>query len=150
MFVTRYNPNRNMREFRRGFNLLNSMLDDYSLNNEVSGFDSDFSPAINSREGEFAYHIEVDLPGIKKEDINISIEDSKLTISGKRNLKDEVKEENYYKVESSFGSFSRSFSVPEEADIENIHAESEDGVLEVIIPKLEKASVDKVKKITIK
>ncbi len=149
MLVTRYNPNTQVREFRRGFDLLNSMLNDMTEKNH-SALTDDFSPAINTREGEFAYHIEVDLPGMKKEDINIQIEDSTLVISGERKVKDEIKEDNYYKIESSFGSFSRSFTLPEEADIENIHAESEDGVLEVIVPKLESAKVDKVKKIDIK
>jgi len=73
-----------------------------------------------------------------------------LIISGERKIKDEIKEENYYKIESRYGSFSRSFSLPEEADIENIHAESNDGVLEIVVPKLESAKVDKVKKISIK
>lgn len=150
MFVTRYNPSRNMREFRRGFDLLNSMLDDYIPASKENGFGTEFTPSINTREGEFAYHVEVDLPGIKKEDITISVEENKLVISGERKHKEEIKEENYYKVESSFGSFSRSFSLPEEADIENIHAESQDGVLEIVVPKLEKAKVDKVKKIAIK
>ncbi len=150
MFVTRYNPNRNMRDFKRGFDLLNSMLDDYMPVSKENRFGAAFTPAINTREGEFAYHVEVDLPGIKKEDITISVEENKLIISGERKLKEEIKEENYYKVESSFGSFLRSFSLPEGVDIENIHAENQDGVLEVIVPKLEKALVDKVKKITIK
>lgn len=150
MFVTRYNPNKNMREFRKGFDLLNSMLDDYMPTGKKNSFSADFIPAINTREGEFAYHVEVDLPGIKKEDITISVEENKLIISGERKLKDEIKEEHYYKVESSFGSFSRSFSLPEDLDIESIHAESLDGVLEVVVPKLEKATVDKVKNITIK
>jgi HSP20 family protein len=149
MLVTRYNPNIRMREFRRGFDLLNSMLDELNVGSE-SEFKHDFSPAINTREGEYAYHIEVDLPGMKKEDINIQVEDNTLVISGERKMKEEMKEENYYKIESSFGSFSRSFSLPEEADVENIHAESTDGVLEVVIPKLESAKVDKVKKISIK
>jgi len=149
MLVTRYNPNTQVREFRKGFDLLNSMLNDMTEQNHSRLID-DFSPAINTREGEFAYHIEVDLPGMKKEDINIQVEDSTLIISGERKVKEEIKEENYYKIESSFGSFTRSFTLPEEADIENIHAESEDGVLEVIVPKLESAKVDKVKKIDIK
>ena len=149
MLVTRYNPNTQMREFRRGFDLLNSMLDDFVPAREAS-FTTDFSPAINTREGEFAYHVEVDLPGIKKDDINIQIEDNKLIISGERKVKDEIKEENYYKIESSFGSFSRSFSLPEDADVENIHAESQDGVLEVVVPKLEVQKVEKTKKIEIK
>jgi len=149
MFVTRYNPYSQMREFRKGFDFLNTMLDDMS-NHQSSSMSDSFSPSINTREGEFAYHIEVDLPGVKKEDIKIEIEDNVLVVSGERKTKEEIKEENYYKVESSFGSFSRSFSLPEETDIENIHAESVDGVLEVVVPKLEKALVDKVKKVEIK
>jgi len=149
MLITRYNPTFKMREFRRGFNLLNSMLDELNIN-ETQTAKGDFLPAINTREGEYAYHIEVDLPGIKKEDINIQIEDNTLVIFGERKIKEEMKKENYYKIESSFGSFSRSFSLPEEADIENIHAESKDGVLEVTVPKLESAKVEKVKKVTIK
>jgi len=149
MFVTRYNPNRRMREFRRGFDLLNSMLDDFSPNASEETSHTDFTPAINSREGEFAYHIEVDLPGAKKEDIEVSVEGNRLIISGERKLKEELKEENYYKIESSFGSFSRSFELPEGVDIENIHANSEDGVLEVVLPKLEKENIDRVKKVAI-
>ena len=149
MFVTRYNPERRMREFRRGFDLLNSMLDDFSQSGDSDTSYVDFTPAINSREGEFAYHIELDLPGAKKEDIDISVEGNRLIISGKREFKKELKEENYYKIESSFGSFSRSFELPEGVDVENIKANSEDGVLEVVIPKLKKENTDKVKKIAI-
>ncbi len=149
MLVTRYNPASQMREFRRGFDLLNSMLDELSTNDVVQS-SNDFVPAINTREGEYAYHVEVDLPGMKKEDINVQVEDNVLVISGERKMKEEMKEENYYKIESSFGSFSRSFTLPEDADIENIHAESTDGVLEVVVPKLESAKVDKVKKVAIK
>jgi len=149
MLITRYNPSFQMREFRRGFDLLNSILSDMNDGKEIDA-KYDFSPTINTREGEFAYHIEVDLPGMKKEDINIQIEDSTLIVSGERKVKDEIREENYYKIESSFGTFSRSFSLPEDVDIENIHAESQDGVLEIIVPKLEKAKIDKVKKVEIK
>lgn len=149
MLVTRYNPNMNINEFRRGFNLINSMLDDLGQYKTLSNTNK-FTPSINTREGEFAYHIEVDLPGVSKENINVQIEDGSLVISGERKINKEVKEENYYKIESSFGSFSRSFSLPKEADIENIHAESKDGVLEVIVPKLQSAIVDKVKKVEIK
>ena len=149
MFITRYNPNTRMGEFRRGFDLLNTMLDDMQTEKSTEVM-NDFTPSINTREGEFAYHIEVDLPGVKKDDINIQIENKTLIISGERKTKEEIKEENYYKMESSFGSFSRSFAIPEEVDEENIHAETKDGVLEVVLPKLENAKVDKVKKIEVK
>jgi HSP20 family protein len=149
MLVTRYNPNMQMRDFRKGFDLLNSMLDTMNEKRVVSD-EYDFIPSVNTREGEFAYHIEVDLPGVKKEDISVSVKDNTLIISGERAYKEELKEENYYKVESRFGKFSRTFTLPEEADIEQIHAESIDGILEVVVPKLESAKVDKVKKIEIK
>ena len=149
MLVTRYNPHRQMRDFRRSFDFFNTMLKDIEQTKSPS-FKDDFSPTINTREGEFAYHVEVDLPGIKKEDVDITIEDNILVVSGERKVKSEVKEENYYKIESSFGQFSRSFSLPEDVDVENIHAESENGVLEIVLPKLENAKIDKVKKIEIK
>ena len=148
MLVTRYNPNNQMREFRRTFDLFNTMFNELGNTNSES-ISSDFVPAINTREGEFAYHVEVDLPGVNKDDIEIKVEDNTLIISGERKVKEEIKEENYYKVESRFGSFTRSFALPEEADVENIHAESTDGVLEVVVPKLESAKIDKVKKIAI-
>jgi len=149
MLITRHRPYGQMREFRRGFNLLNSMLDGMQTENNDT-FREDFSPSVNTREGEFAYHVDVDLPGIKKEDVSIKVEDNRLIISGERKVQDEIKEENYYKIESSFGTFSRSFALPEEVDIEQIHAESDNGVLEVTIPKLKKDKIDKVKKIEIK
>jgi len=149
MFVTSYRPVRQMRDFRRGFDFLNSMIDTMSQEKDLV-MHKDFSPSINTREGEYAYHVEVDLPGVNKEDVTIEIEDSKLMIKGERKVKEEIKEENYYRVESSFGSFSRSFALPDDVDHENIHAESKDGVLEVVLPKFENAQVEKVKKIEIK
>jgi len=147
MRVTRFNPFREMNEFRRNFDQLNSMLSNVE---GVSGNSfTSFSPAVNTREGEYAYHVEVDLPGVKKEDIEINVHDNIVTLSGERNIKNELKEENYYKVESEYGKFERSFSLPENTDVENIHAETTDGVLEVIIPKME-VTEDKPKKIEIK
>ena len=61
-----------------------------------------------------------------------------MTISGERKFKNEVKEEDYYKIETAFGKFSRSFNLPDDADVENIEASSDNGVLEVVIPKLAK------------
>ena len=132
MLVTKYNP---YTESRRGFDLLNTLMQTLDPVREETAI-SAFVPRVNTREGEYAYHVELDLPGIKKEDIEITTEDNVLTISGERIMKEEVKEDDYYKVESTYGKFSRSFTLPEKIDVENIHAESKDGVLEVVIPKL--------------
>ncbi len=148
MLVTKYNPFNGFRNTRKRFDLLDSIMSSFDETIE-GGTIASFMPSVNSREGEFAYHIEVDLPGIKKEDIDINVEGNILTISGERKVKDEVKEKDYYKVESYYGKFSRSFTVPEKVDVENIHAESSNGVLEVVIPKLKNVK-NEPKKIKIK
>lgn len=148
MYVTKYNPAKELQELRRGFKNFDSFLDNF-IEKEGSLIKTDFAPSVNTREGEHAYHVEVDLPGVKKEDINVNVKDNIVTISGERRAKEEIKEEDYYKVESSYGKFERSFTLPENVDVENIHAESEDGVLEVVIPKLVKAE-NRPKRIEIK
>jgi len=148
MLVRRYSPLDQFRNIRRSFDFMNEIMNSLEQN-QSDALAVDFNPSVNTREGEFAYHIEVDLPGIKKEDVEINVDDNILTIAGKRELKNENKEENYYKIESSYGAFSRSFTLPEKVDIENISATSVDGVLEVVIPKL-KVVENSSKKIEIK
>ncbi len=149
MLLRRYRPINQFRDFRQSFELLNTILNSVENSQTEVGERYDFTPAVNTREGEYAYHLELDLPGVKKEDIKVDIEDDKVVISGEKRLKDELKEENYYKVESFYGQFKRSFSLPEEADVENIHAQSKDGVLEVTIPKLQKSDVETTKRIKV-
>jgi len=139
-----------MNDFRRSFDLLNTMLKSFDVDTAAKEEDFDFVPAVNTRETEDAYHLEVDLPGVKKEDIKVDIEDDKLVISGEKKLKNELKEDNYYKVESFYGTFKRSFAIPNEADVDKIKAESKDGVLEVVIPKLEKEKLEKTKRVEVK
>lgn len=133
MLITRYNPFKEMRELEKRFY------------NYPSGEGlSSFVPVVNTREGKSAYHVDIDLPGVAKDDIKVDIDNDILTVSGERKTKDEIKEEDYYKVETSFGKFTRSFTLPDNVDVENIEARSSDGVLEVIIPKLE---INKNKKV---
>lgn len=137
MLLTKFDPFKQIKEIEK--NLYNQVK-----NEGVNGF----VPVVNTREGEYAYHVDVDLPGVKKEDIKVDINKGILTISGERKLKEEIKEEDYYKVETYFGKFSRSFTLPDNSDIENIEASSENGVLEVVIPKLKEENTKKT--ITIK
>lgn len=127
MLLTRYQPFNEFRDITSRFNTLLSGLEEES---------EGFKPIVNIREGEFAYHIDVDLPGVKKEDITIDVTGKRLTMSGERQHKKEVKEKDYRRIESSFGKFERSFTLPDDADAESITAASKDGVLEVVIPKL--------------
>lgn len=130
MLLTKFEPFKGMQNFHR-------IIDNYPIIEENRALKG-FVPNVNTREGEFAYHIDLDLPGMKKEDININVEENSLIISGERKVKEEITEDDYHKIETSFGKFERVFSLPKNIDIENITASSEDGVLEVVIPKHEK------------
>lgn len=142
MLLATYDPFKELRELEK------RMFSGFPALSQESAL-SGFSPIVNTREGEFAYHVEADLPGVKKEDISVETKDNVLTISGERKHKDEVKKDDYYKLESSYGKFVRSFTLPKGVDTENIKAACENGVLEVTIPKLTKKDEDK-KKIKVK
>ncbi|MCD6654501.1 MAG: Hsp20/alpha crystallin family protein [Sulfurovum sp.] len=146
MLLTKFDPAKDLRELEE--RLMSAFNMPAQSKGELANI-SGFTPAVNTREGEFAYHIEVDLPGVNKKDIHVDLKDDVLTISGERKIKNEVKKKDYYKMESSYGKFQRSFTLPENADSENIKANCEDGMLEVVIPKMKKIDKD-VKKIDVK
>jgi HSP20 family protein len=96
-----------------------------------------WAPRVDVTESEDAYKIVADLPGLKKEEINISLNDNVLTLKGERKHEEEKKEKNSYYKERSYGSFSRSFRMPEKVKGEEINANYKDGVLEITVPKAE-------------
>lgn len=136
LFLRAIDPIKELRDLEKRFQ---SMYPE-TLSKDASS--KEFMPSVNTREGEYAYHIEVDLPGVKKEDIKVEVRNNQLVISGKRKTKEEVKKDDYYRMESQYGKFERSFNLSDQVDAENISASCEDGVLEVVLPKLtaEKAS----------
>jgi len=135
MLVTKFDPFAEFSELRRGFEHLSSAFNSLGTDEKESMLD--FVPSVNTREAEDAYFVEVDLPGIKKEDITIDVDDNVLSISGEREVKEEHKDDEYYKIESRYGNFERRFTLPEDVDADKIEALSKDGVLEVKIPKVQ-------------
>ena len=103
-----------------------------------------FTPAVNEKVDDKGYYLEIDLPGVKKENIDISINDGILTISGERKFEKKEEKENYTRIESFFGRFERSFKLPPDADVDNIEAKYEDGVLKIFIPKKQKSEGKKI------
>ena len=148
MLLTRFEPFRDFRELRRGFDYLSNVMEGLEEQGYEAGISS-FTPTVNSREADDAYYVEVDLPGVVKDDISIDVKDNVLSISGERKVKDETKQSDYYKVESRYGKFVRSFTLPKDVDTDKIVANSNNGVLEVKIPK-QKIIDKKPKKIEIK
>ena len=103
-----------------------------------------FTPAVNEKVDEKGYYLEVDLPGVKKEDIEISVNEGILTISGERKLEKKEEKDNYTRIESFFGRFERAFKLPNDADLDNIDAKYENGVLKIFIPRKAKPEGKKI------
>jgi HSP20 family protein len=93
------------------------------------------SPRLDIIEGDGHYLFKVDVPGMEKEDLNLSIEGGMLTIAGERKLEQEDSKPKYYRVERFYGHFSRCFSLPEDADPSSIHARCENGELTIEVAK---------------
>ncbi len=99
--------------------------------------ESAFYPMVDVYETNDAVVVEVEVPGMKKEDIKITVEDNVLRISGEKKLEREQKDRSYYVVERSYGTFERAFRLPEYVEPEKIKAKFENGILTITIPKKE-------------
>ncbi len=134
------------------FPMLSDLLEDFfstDIFKDMPAVQSSI-PAVNIKETDKAYVIELAAPGLKKEDFEIDLDNNVLTISYQK--KDEKKEEeaNYTRREFFFTEFKRSFTLPETADVEKIDAKYKDGILEITIEKKDEAKVKPRKKIQIK
>lgn len=121
-----------------------SLLNEFS--NEISRFfdqrenpTTQWSPAIDLKENENSYVIHADIPGVKAEDIEVTLDNGVLSIRGERKFDNKEEGEKYKRVERAYGSFFRRFSLPDTADSDSVTAKSTDGVLEIEIPKQAKA-----------
>ena len=95
----------------------------------------EWAPLADISENDKEYMVKAELPGVKREDVKVTLEDGVLTIAGDRKLEREDKTEKSHRIERFYGSFSRSFGLPEHVDVKGIHAETKDGVLLVHVPK---------------
>ena len=140
--VIRWEPFRNVNSLQEQF----SRLFDTSYPGRSSESDlTTWAPAVDIQETENELVLKADLPGIEEKDIDVRIENNTLTIRGERKFEKQVNEENYLRVERSYGSFSRSFSLPNTINTEAIHAEYKNGVLTVQMPKRAESKPKQVK-----
>jgi len=129
---------------RTPFEGLQRWLDEDFFETEL---ERSWTPALDIEEKEGTYVVKADLPGVKKKDIHIELKNHVLTLKGERRNEHEETEGGYHRVERTFGSFERRFTVPEGVSEKNIHARYTDGVLELTIPvpKEEKPKAIEVK-----
>lgn len=109
---------------------------------------SSFVPKVDIVENNDSYEIHFAAPGLNKEDFKIELNDNFLTVSGERKFSNEKKEKNYHTIETQYGSFSRSFTLPENVDATKINAKYNNGILELVIPKDEKKALKQTIKVS--
>lgn len=143
--MTRWNPSGSFLTGRDPF----SHLFDAMFGGEAGLSGEDISnrawmPAVNIRETDGAYFVEADLPGLTKKDVDITLENNLLKLSGERRFEKDTKEENFHRVERSYGSFLRTFALPSQVDPEGVKASFKEGVLTIEVPKAAEARPRKI------
>lgn len=137
--LTRWNPFREMEE------LQNRLLSVFNLTTPRRGDGqesitvAEWIPLVDIVEDDREYLIKAELPEMRKEDVKVTVENGVLTISGERKLEKEEKGKKYHRIERAYGSFVRSFTLPDDADADKVSAEFKDGVLKVHVAKSEAA-----------
>ncbi|ANK79985.1 MAG: hypothetical protein TEF_03665 [Rhizobiales bacterium NRL2] len=106
-----------------------------------------FAPSSEATGSDEAYEITVELPGVKDSDISVEVDDRRVTVSGKKDSSREEKDKSYYFSERVYGSFTRSFRVPDDADLDRIEATHTDGVLKISIPRRSKGPARRTVKV---
>lgn len=134
MALVKYNPaNYSPVSFR---NFVDRFFNDDFYNEGTAS--SRFAPKVDISETDQQFEIDFYIPGVNKDQVNIDLNEGRLTVSGERKFEKENTGKNYRSVESSFGSFTRSFQLPDNIDQEAVSASFENGVLSITVPKDEK------------
>jgi HSP20 family protein len=136
MNIIKYDPFREMRSLQDEVNRLFASSFNRGDNEIVRGA---WSPSVDIFENKDQIVLEAELPGMNADDVNISIENNVLTIHGERKFEKKDKGDNFHRVERSYGSFTRSFTLPPTVSSENANAEFENGVLRLTLAKREEA-----------
>ena len=143
--ITRWEPFRELNTLQDRLNRL--FQDSYARGTDELMTTGNFVPAVDVYEDEQAITLKVEVPGIEQKDIDIRVENNTLTVRGERKLEQEEKEENFHRIERRYGSFVRSFTLPNTVDTEKVTAEYENGVLRI---RLAKRAEAKPKQIQVK
>ena len=143
MFVTRWDPFRELSSLQ---NRVNSLFQDYGRTgqDELTTTGS-FVPAVDVYEDEHKITLKLEIPGVNQEDVDVRLGNNTLTIRGERKFEKEEKEENFHRIERRYGSFARSFALPNTVDTENVNASYDNGVLKIELLKRAEAKPKQIK-----
>lgn len=138
MTLVRWDPFRELEEMSEHLNRMFSRPAVTAKNGNEALTVADWIPTVDISETDGEYVIKAELPDVKKEDVKVTLEDGVLTLTGERRQEKEEKNTQYHRVERSYGSFVRSFSLPDLVDETKVKAEYKDGMLNLHLPKSEK------------
>src|SRR5436309_11132284 len=143
MAITRWDPFQELASLQ---NRVNGLFQDYGRTgqDELTTTGS-FVPAVDVYEDEHKVTLKLEIPGIKQEDVDVRLENNTLTVRGERNFEKEEKEENFHRVERRYGSFARSFTLPNSVDSDIAQASYENGILKIELAKREEAKPNQIK-----
>ena len=142
MTITRWDPFRELNQLQ---STLNRVFQGYNRGDDELTTTTSFVPAVDIYEDEHNITLKMEVPGVKQEDLDIRVENNTLTVRGERKFEKEEKEENFHRVERRYGSFSRSFTLPNSVDTESINADYEQGVLVLKLAKRAEAKPKQIK-----
>jgi HSP20 family protein len=137
-------PFSELRNIQDDFNRIFSSTLPRLFGSEEGLLGGNWAPSVDIYEDQNSITLEVDLPGLKPGDFNLSIENYRLTLSGERKFENEKKGDNWRRVERSYGSFTRAFSLPSTVNVDAVNAEFNDGVLRVTLPKKEEVKARRI------
>jgi HSP20 family protein len=143
MSIVRYDPFRDLRTLQEEVNRL-------FTGNIARGFDDEgiargaWSPSVDIYENKDHIVLEAELPGMKREDFELSVENNVITLRGERHFEKKDESDNYHRVERAYGSFTRSFTLPNSVTAEGANAEYSNGVLRVTLPKREETKARRI------
>jgi HSP20 family protein len=137
--LTRWEPFREMEDLQNRLSTLFGRTPMRQGNGKESITLPEWTPLADITEDDREYVIKAELPELRREDVKVTVENGVLTISGERKFEREEKKKKYHRVERGYGSFVRTFALPEDADAEKVKAQFKQGILEVHLPKNEKA-----------
>ena len=144
MAVVRWDPFRDLGMLQ---DRMNRLFDDAGRgwrNNEPTATTT-WSPSVDVFETEGEIVVKAELPGMERNDIHLNLDNNVLTLRGERRFEKETKEDNYHRIERSYGAFSRAFTIPATVDEEKIRADYKDGVLKINLPKKEQAKPKQIR-----
>ncbi|UVT20122.1 MAG: Hsp20/alpha crystallin family protein [Nitrospira sp.] len=139
MALVRWDPFRELEEVSDRLNRMFARPAARTMNGKENMIVADWTPPVDISETEGEYQIKVEIPDVKKEDVKITLEDGVLTIQGQRKHEQEEKGKKFHRIERSYGSFARTFALPDVIEVDQVKAEFKDGVLNLHLPKSEKA-----------